>query len=109
MAAVGRGSDTPIANGPQTGGRPRDLRRRRQDLDEAGISRAGSAVTVEHVADSGIDLDSQLDLKTQLNRAYLSGNGAEVERVMALIAAAQNAVAQEIPSPTVGRRKARAA
>ena len=29
---------------------------------------------------------SGVDLQTQLNRAYLSGNGAEVERVLSLIA-----------------------
>ena len=29
-----------------------------------------------------------MDLQTQLSRAYLSGNGAEVERVLALIAEA---------------------
>jgi hypothetical protein len=32
------------------------------------------------------------DLQTRLNRAYLSGNGAEVERVLALIAQANYAL-----------------
>jgi hypothetical protein len=34
---------------------------------------------------------SGVDLHTQLNQAYLSGNGAAVERVLALMAGAGNA------------------
>ena len=59
------------------------------------------------------------DLNSQLNKAYLSGNGAEVERVMALIAATQHSATQHsatqhsatqqlVPS-TVARREARVA
>jgi hypothetical protein len=33
---------------------------------------------------------SVVDLRTQLNQAYLSGDGAAVERVLALMAAAQD-------------------
>ncbi len=33
--------------------------------------------------------EAAVDLNTALNKAYLSGNGAEVERVLALIEAAK--------------------
>ena len=36
------------------------------------------------------DATSNVELSNQLSRAYLSGDGAAVERVLALIAAAQD-------------------
>ena len=59
-----------------------------------------TAVTVSHMSEmSGIvkhesheesTTTSVVDLRTQLNQAYLSGDGAAVERVLALMAAAQD-------------------
>jgi hypothetical protein len=63
--------------------------------------RPKAAVTVSHMSEMpGIvkhesheesTTTSVVDLRTQLNQAYLSGDGAAVERVLALMAAAQDA------------------
>jgi hypothetical protein len=59
-----------------------------------------TAVTVSHMSEmSGIvkhesheesTTTSVVDLRTQLNQAYLSGDGAAVERVLALMTAAED-------------------
>lgn len=42
--------------------------------------------TVKHDSHEESTTTSVVDLRTQLNRAYLSGDGAAVERVLALLA-----------------------
>jgi hypothetical protein len=46
---------------------------------------------VKHESHEESTTTSVVDLRTQLNQAYLSGDGAAVERVLALMAAAQDA------------------
>lgn len=59
--------------------------------DDYGLGRAAAATHLSSPTGPAL-LTSTADLQTQLNRAYLSGNGAEVERVLTLIGQANLAL-----------------
>jgi hypothetical protein len=61
--------------------------------DECHYVGSGKAVTVSDVSEYSTpppspDQPGTVDLNTQLNRAYLAGDGAAVERIMAQLATA---------------------
>jgi hypothetical protein len=60
------------------------------------------SATVKHESHEEGTTTSVVDLRTQLNRAYLSGDGAAVERVLALLAATQGGTQRETQGGTQG-------